>query len=65
MDENKRIKIRITFFDESELLWTAPTEDRKMAIGILKGARWLETETEDGLLIYNTDYIFSWIVVEG
>lgn len=64
MDKDKRIKIRITFFDESELLWTAPTEDRKMAIGILKGSRWLESETEDGLLTYNTDYIFSWIIVE-
>lgn len=60
----KRIKIRIVFFDESELIWTAPTEDRKMATGILKGARWLENETEDGIINYNTDYIFSWIIIE-
>jgi hypothetical protein len=61
---NKRIKILITFFDESELEWTAPTEDRKMAIGILKGARWLENGEGADMEVYNTDYIFKWSVIE-
>ena len=57
---DKRIKILITMFDESELIWTAPTEDRKTAIGILKGARWLENGEPPDAEYINTDYILKW-----
>lgn len=58
---NKEIKIKITLFDESEIIWTAPTKDPKMAAQILKGTRWLENANE----FFNTDYILKWEIMEG
>jgi len=66
MNEDKKVKIRITFFDESELVWIAPTEDRKLAIGMIKGARWLEeTPNTPDSEYYNTDYIFKWKILNA
>lgn len=56
----KLIKVQIVLFDESELLWFAPTEDRKAAGVLLKSARWIEIDDE----FYNTDYILKWKVLD-
>lgn len=57
--DKQPIKIKLVFMDESELLYTTNTTDRKAAISDFYIKAWIEV---DGVF-YNKAFVFTWQIV--
>ena len=57
----KPIQIKITFMDESELIFTSNTTERKAAVADFLARQWVEING----VFYNKNLIFSWEVIDA
>jgi uncharacterized protein (DUF1684 family) len=56
MEKNKRLRIQVVLFDDTELIWISPFDDKKSSLAAFKIARFVEIDGE----YYNVDGVKKW-----
>lgn len=59
MSSTKVIQIQLTFLDESEIVYSTNTTDRRAAVADFNAKTWLEIDGE----FYNKALVFKWSII--